>query len=642
MKKLDLSDILKREQDMRAERDRFLDERSTCDLQYEAETYEDDFGNLYVNSCMEQNLMEMELGRTSGMPLFDVQPDGYRADVQKLETARYVLSYFLDKEQWYKENRRRKMDKGKYGSWIFFTGIRMEIDVVPEYGEKEHDNNYLAFRDHNNVTEKTNIKRCFTPKNVPIRMFLFDDRAMRQSDFSRVQDCFMLEFLTKEELELRYGDNKYFDKKQIEQAVPIQIEEWEYGIQTALPMIVLYHYFNKNTKQYVILLNKTETFFEWRLLYPDGGLPFVFCQHYPNNACMYGISIPRKVRAEKAYTNNMKQYMLDGARLGSGKILAMGNGWEAVDGNLMVSGGQINIARFSNGIEQMKEINTSIDLNWPLAVLNMLKDDVRINTGIDINAVFEPPAEQLGTVEIIEENKQIRNKSVDELMDFAYDEAFTKMLDNVSVFAPRLLKTTKVIKNKKGKVIRKTAEYPKLQIPNVKITKEKGHQYIEEEMGEYGYLDFTPETLEGGMCVRVVTGTTANTKMQIIEKNKNNEFMKQYTELTAVRWPEKMEEIFPIEQVMEKRKVSYGYDDKKLVADTKKDKIRRENEEKIALLKSLISNEPTAQPMTPQSQWVSPTRGGGEQPEVWTTTLETGTNRLPRGARQTQGAVLAV
>ena len=164
----------------------------------------------------------------------------------------------------------------------------------------------------------------------------------------------------------------------------------------------------------------------------------------------------------------------------------------------------------------------------------MLKDDVRINTGIDINAVFEPPAEQLGTVEIIEENKQIRNKSVDELMDFAYDDALTKMLDNISVFAPRLLKTTQVIKDKKGKVIKKITEYPTLQLPNVKITKKEGRQYIEEEMGEYGYLDFTPETLEGGMCVRVVTGTTANTKMQIIEKNKNNEFMKQYTELTAV------------------------------------------------------------------------------------------------------------
>lgn len=103
----------------------------------------------------------------------------------------------------------------------------------------------------------------------------------------------------------------------------------------------------------------------------------------------------------------------------------------------------------------------------------MLRDDVRINTGIDINAVFEPPAEQLGTVEIIEENKQIRNKSVDELMDFAYDEALTKMLDNIATFAPRLLKTTQIIKDKKGKIVKKIAEYPTLQLPNVKITKKK-------------------------------------------------------------------------------------------------------------------------------------------------------------------------
>ena len=88
---------------------------------------------MFVNTPIEQNLIEMELGRTSGLPLFDVQPDGYRADVQKLETARYILSYFIDKEQWYRENRSWKMDKAKYGSGIFFTGIRMEIDIVPEY-----------------------------------------------------------------------------------------------------------------------------------------------------------------------------------------------------------------------------------------------------------------------------------------------------------------------------------------------------------------------------------------------------------------------------------------------------------------------------------------------------------------------------
>ena len=63
----------------------------------------------------------------------------------------------------------------------------------------------------------------------------------------------------------------------------------------------------------------------------------------------------------------------------------------------------------------------------------MIDKEVRSDTGIDVASVFEPPAEQLGTVEIIEENKQIRNKSIDELRDHAIDEAYTKVLQNLSL-----------------------------------------------------------------------------------------------------------------------------------------------------------------------------------------------------------------
>jgi len=49
-----LSKINKRIEDMKNERDQFLSERDICDLQYEAEVYEDNFGKLYVNTPLEQ------------------------------------------------------------------------------------------------------------------------------------------------------------------------------------------------------------------------------------------------------------------------------------------------------------------------------------------------------------------------------------------------------------------------------------------------------------------------------------------------------------------------------------------------------------------------------------------------------------
>jgi hypothetical protein len=42
-----------------------------------------------------------------------------------------------------------------------------------------------------------------------------------------------------------------------------------------------------------------------------------------------------------------------------------------------------------------------------------------------------------------------------------------------------------------------------------------------------------------------------------------------------------LQEEIPLDQILQKRKVVYGLDDKQLVADTKLDKERKANEEKI-------------------------------------------------------------
>lgn len=616
------TDFIRRINDMLADREPFMSERDTCDLQYEANVYEDNYGNLHVNTPLEQNLIEMELWRTSWLPVYDVLADWYKVDVQKLETSRFVLDYFLDKEDRHKEWRSFRFDKAKYGTGIFFTGISMDICVVPEYKEDTAQSSYDAFFNTKQTVDTVKIDRLFTPKNIPIRLFAFDERALRQSDFKKAEDCIMLEVLSKEALLQRYKDNKHFDKEELEEIEETTMEVNEYGIESTKPQVALYHYFNKLTKEYAIIANKKTEIFWWKMMYPDGELPFTLAQHYPNNACMYGIGICRKIRTEKAYTNNMRQYILDGAKISSGKILAMGNSWEPVDWDLFVDPGNINIARFSNSVEQIKEIGTDINIQAPLAVLEQLDVQVRKNTGIDINAVFEPPAEQLWTVEIIEENKQIRNKSVDEMMDHALDDALTKMLKNIAEFAPKLLKTTKTIKDKKGKTIKKTVEYPTLQLKNVKIIKDKKKQYIEESMGDYWYLEFTPETLDWGVQVRVVTGTTSNVKMKIIEKNKTNEFIAKYVELANVFWPEVMQEEFPIEQVIEKRKVSYGYDDKRLVAESTKDRKMKENEEKVNFIKELIWTYD--QPTSPQgtTQGAGPVPWGEPQTTQWTEQLQ--------------------
>lgn len=616
-----LSHINTRIEDMKSERDKFLPERDLCDIQYEAEVYEDNRGKLYVNTPMEQWLVEMELWRTAGLPVFDVKPDGYRVDVQKLETARYILDFFLDKESFHKEYRNWRMDKAKYGTSVFYTGIRLEIEEIPMFSW-ESDDVVDAFFNNNKQKTEQRTNWFFTPKNIPLRQFLVDDRIVYQSDFSLAEDCVMIEFITKEALEQRYDWVKWFDKKVISEASPSTIEETPYGTpHNKNEMLVLYHYFNRMDKTYAINLNKTDLLYRGKMPYYDGKLPFVVTQHYPRNNCIYGIGVPRKVRMSKAYKNNMMQYIVDWARLSSSRLLATSS--DAVDWDIYVAPWEISIAKFTNNVSDMRDINTSVDINWPLAVLWQIDKEVRTDTGIDVQSVFEPPAEQLGTVEIIEENKQIRNKSIDELRDHAIDEAYTKVLNNIASYAPHLMKETKKVIVDWEEIWDVKTARPQIQIPNVKITQKKWEVTIEKEMWEYGYLDFEPDIMEKWMCARVITASTYNSTLAVIERNKNDNMMKKYIEMAQIpNMLPLLEEELPLSQILQKFKVVEWLDDKKLVADTTLDKEKKANAEKYEAVKSLLTTAPNDQSIqenqpiewgNPSIEWQAPAEQWGMQ-----------------------------
>lgn len=71
----------------------------------------------------------------------------------------------------------------------------------------------------------------------------------------------------------------------------------------------------------------------------------------------------------------------------------------------------------------------------------MFLDDLVIqDIGENIKAPYSSPAGTLGEVEIMEENKAIRLKTVDIARDICLDNALTSMLQNIQDFAPALLK----------------------------------------------------------------------------------------------------------------------------------------------------------------------------------------------------------
>jgi len=108
-------------------------------------------------------------------------------------------------------------------------------------------------------------------------------------------------------------------------------------------------------------------------------------------------------------------------------------------------------------------------------------------------------------------------KAIDELEDFAIGEVLTICLNNIIKFAPSLKRSTKEI-SFNGKITEITSPYT-LQLPDVKIEGIK----VEEELGNYGELEFTDDMVKGYVKVRVVTTSTNNSKLTVLEKNKVKE-----------------------------------------------------------------------------------------------------------------------
>lgn len=419
----------------------------------------------------------------------------------------------------------------------------------------------------------------FTPQNVPIRQFLIDDRYVYQNDFTKAEDCIMIETLSKEAFQGKYENMPNINKKALD-AVPITEDNPAYGIPAPKGMIIIYHYYNRTTKDYIIAINRQYLLYEGKMMYKHGKLPFDVCQHYPNSACIYGISTCRKVRLSKAYKNNLMQSILDGSRLGSGKILAIGNSGENIDGDFQVTSGGINISRVTNSVDQIMPIDTRVDISGSVTAMSIIDQEVKQSTGLDLNSPFEVlDQEKLGQTEIREENKAIRQKAVDELMFQSLDRVLTMTLSNIAQLAPVLLRRITEVKDEEGNLVSKSVQRPEIQINNVTIKKENGSTVIEEDYGNYGYFELAPETIEGDMTVNITTPYTNSSIMQTIEKNKMQELVQNLQILSVVYGPQAVAEVAPMAKIWDKVKMAYGYDDVQFTADSKKDITTKKNEQ---------------------------------------------------------------
>ncbi len=163
--------------------------------------------------------------------MFDVKPLGYNVNSQQLESSKYILQSFIDKENFYDTYRTWKQDKARYGTAIWFTGIRFQVEYIPQYTEQDVDENVIGNGFFSNkFDQKRKENWFFTPQNVPIRSFFIDDRKIYQNDFSQIEDCVMLETLTPSQFFAKYKGVPGFKEETMNQVQPIAEDNPAYGI----------------------------------------------------------------------------------------------------------------------------------------------------------------------------------------------------------------------------------------------------------------------------------------------------------------------------------------------------------------------------------------------------------------------------
>lgn len=595
---------IKRINDMQSEREPFEKQWNYDAQQVEAKAFEDpDTGKFYPNIKIEQAIIEMRLWSQSWDILFDVEPDEHDPDLEEAMKAKHILKKFMHEEKFHQEMRRWRHNKAVYGTAIFWTGIthnmrtkvkRKEVEVRDQIGSGIFDKSSKE-RVYHEVWE-------FLPKNLSVYNVMLDDNALYQNDQSKIEDCVIIESGSKEKIMQRWANVPWINRKALESLEEIDRDDsWDYGITTPRWKVILYHYFNKITRDWIIIGNKSEIIYNDLYDYECEGLPVEITQHHPKTDSIYGISEPQMVASIKAVMNSTWEAMISGALLSTSALVLQGWSWEFTDSNdtnAEIYSWEVSMKQVTNSVDDFKQINTNVNVGPLASILEMSEINLMTATGVDIKSPFEINEQNLWQTEIREENKAIRWRSLDELEDYWLSNALTASINNIIKFAPRLLVKENDIKldGKKEKV---HTPY-KLSIPDVDI-KEDGT--IEADLGNYWQLEFKEDTISGYLKVRVTTSSNNNNKLQAIEKNKMKELVNTVQMLWQTYGP-KVYEIIPLDYLWWLIQEANGYADADNTAKSKKAVNKERNREMIEEMKNLLNWIPQNDVQTNPQWWV--------------------------------------
>jgi len=585
-----LSYFQQRFSDMKSKKSEFDTLFTQYELQETAISYYDNQWWLQVQVPLEQNLTEIYMWRTNGKVVYDIIPD-WQANVEELQPAKHTLNFFLDwndKNNFWKENKDFRQNKCTYWTWVRYAWIRSYKDYRFKVKEDAMIQSWTDLLDEKNFDKITNETWFFFPKSIHPKDFYPDDACYWQTDIQNARDCVMKEKISFLEFEMRYWDNKAFIN--IDRVMSWVDESPKNLNDTSVSQdeIILYHFFDRITKKYLIVVNEEVLIYNWLYLYNDWKLPFTIVQHYTNNNCIWWRGIPHRIGYLKAYKSEILQDILVWAEMWSWINLITGNDDE-IGQDWQVWGRWVNIWRTTWGAERVQQVNTQPNLWYFTTVLQLLDDLVVQDTWDNPRAPIESWEKTLWQTEIREANKAVRQSAVDENYNIWLDEALTMTLSRIKQFAPSLL-SEKVL-DSEWKVIKTI--FPKITIQWYEVAKEDWKQVFTENLGKFWYFELKPDTIQW-IGVKVTTSST-NSMLPILERQRITEYVNNMVQLWQLAQidptiAQKMQETIKFDELISWMSDAYGYDTK-LKANTEKDKkIMKQKKAILEMTKKLTLN----------------------------------------------------
>ncbi len=603
-----------------------------CDKQFTALSIRDQYGNLKINLPMEQNLIDTYEGRNANKLVFDIQPDGKQADIDELQPAQYATEFYLEwwdnKGNWFYDIAPRiRRNKAKYGTWFSFIWIDNNKQLKYKIKDWVEIVDIAWLENKNNYEPYILDSWEFFPKDLDIRSVYVDEKVLNQPDIQKAEDVFIEKMISLNKINLIWKSNWYKNIDKLSES--IQDEDSKNNKQHyARNQVLIRFYYNALSKDYIIYApDNSVIIHKSKMLYNHWKLPIESVQHYSDDNCLYWIGICQKIRYLKWFKSEVMQSILDNAAMSTWLNFIIGNGWEIDDWNLWGNG--INIWRTSVWAEEIKQMQPQINA-WLISLLNILDDLVVQDTWENVRAVVDMQTDKVGIVEMMEENKAIRHKSVDSNWNLFLDKALTMMLSNIAQFVPTLLSKTQTIKQWDQEITK--IEYPYIRIENAEVKKKNGKIIIDREdnYGKLWYFELKPWSISGQLWVKIVTPSTTNT-LPLIKKDAITKWIDNKLKLAQIAtldqtWQmmQELNNTIKISEINDRMNDVYGFEDK-LKSKTWKDKIKELNMQKVEKLRALMEWGPVAgewvltnniQSNVWQSIWIPMTNEGEETPGV--------------------------